>query len=412
MPHVEGLTEIAVVVLFALGGGLVLSYFKKPAIIGYIVAGALLGPSGFSIIQNREAVSSLAELGVLLLLFLIGVELNLRSFRETWLATLSCVLLQVLGCLGLVFFVGYAFAWSFGTVCLLSFILALSSTAVSIKLLEEIGELKTETGRLTISILIAQDLIFVPMILALRALGDGGFEWLMILKVFLAMGLLFVFIYYLSRKERLHIPYLAEATFNRDLMPLLGLAFCFGAAALSGLFGLSAAYGAFLAGLFLGNSAERHEIIEVTHPIQTVLVMVFFLSIGLLVDVVFIWHNIGKIAILLLILFFAKTGLNVLILRMLRQPLAFSFLSSLILAQIGEFSFVLATTGRDMHLINEEGYKLVISLTVMSLVFSPVWMECSRKLQENDAPCPDKNPIGSFYFRIKEKLLHYVRKGV
>lgn len=375
------LTGIALVALAALAAGLLLTRLKQPAVLGYVLAGVILGPSCFSLIENRESVSLLAELGVLLLLFSIGMELNLRAFREVWIISVGCVLLQVLGSLGMIFIASFLFHWSLGTTLLIGFIIALSSTAVSVTMLENVGELKTAVGRLTISILIAQDLAFVPMTLIIRSFGDQGFDYMTVLKLIISIVVLVVLILYLSRKERVHIPVVERAARHREIFPILGLAFCFGAAALAGLFGISAAYGAFLAGMILGNTAERHRIIKVTHPTQSILLMVFFVSVGLLMDLEYIYTHFMMVATVLLVVFICKTALNVTILKFLGQPLATAFLSSLMLAQIGEFSFVMATIGMQVHILDPSTSRLVIAVTALSLLFSPIWMETARRLR-------------------------------
>lgn len=378
------LTEIAFVVLGALGFGLIFQRLKQPAALGYVLAGIMLGPSFLSLIENRDAVNALAELGVLMLLFLIGIELNLRSFRQVWAVSFQCVLLQIFGCFGAIYITSFLFGWSIGTALLIGFIVALSSTAVAVKMLEESGELHSDTGRLTIGILIAQDLLFIPMILIVRGIGSGVFDMMILLKTVLSIVLLLGLVLYLSKKERTHIPLLKTASSSNDILPLLGLFFCFGAAALSGVVGLSASYGAFLAGLILGNTAERQQIIRVTHPVQSILIMVFFLSVGLLLDVDFLMQNIMQIMLLLIILFLCKTALNVGILKLLGQRFSISFLSSLFLAQLGEFSFLLSGVGREVNLLTDNDTKLVISLTVLSLMISPLWMIAARRAQKFD----------------------------
>lgn len=375
------LTSIAVVALGALASGFVFTRFKLPAILGYLFAGVVLGPSGFSLIENREGVALLAELGVLMLLFIIGLELNLRAFREVWLVSLGCVAFQILASVGMMLLASLVFKWGWGTTLLIGFITALSSTAVSVTMLEETGEMKTKTGKLTISILIAQDLAFVPMTLMIRSFGGEGFAYTTIIKLILAIAFLVAIIFYLSRQERVKIPFVKRMSKNKDLFPLMGLAFCFGGASLSGLAGISAAYGAFLAGLILGNTAERHHIMKVTHPTQTTLLMVFFVSVGLLLDLDYLSAHFFKVMMLLLLVFVCKTALNVSILRVLGQDLPTAFLSSLMLAQIGEFSFVLTTIGKSVGLLDEDSLKMVISLTVLSLMFSPIWQIAIRRLQ-------------------------------
>ncbi|MBI2706782.1 MAG: cation:proton antiporter [Proteobacteria bacterium] len=378
------LTEIAIVVTAALTGGIFLEKLKQPAILGYILAGVILGPSVFGFIENREMVSFLAELGVLMLLFVVGMELDLRSFVKIWPIAVGCILLQVVGGLCIAFPLAHLFHWPLNLALLLSFVFALSSTAVSVKILDTIGELKTETGRLTIGILIAQDLAIVPMILIVRSLqphNELGI-FLMLTKIIVSIGLLAVLVWYLSRRERLPLSFLKMAAGHTDLTPLIGLTFCFGAATIAGLSGLSAAYGAFLAGLVMGNSNKRQAIIERMTPIYSVLMMMFFLSIGLLLDLQFIWKNLGIVLMILLFITLGKTALNVSILHLLRQPWTVSFISGLVLAQLGEFSFLLSMVGQEVGIVDAYGNKLIVSLTVLSLMLSPLWMTAARRLHD------------------------------
>ena len=147
--------------------------FKQPAIIGYIVAGVILGPSGFQIIEETEAAKTLAELGVLLLLFLIGMELSLRAFKTVYKLASVIVLVQVVFSILVTSIIGIAMSWDWQQGILLGFVLAVSSTAVTVKVLADRGELRTHFGRITVGILIAQDLAVVAMLLVIEALNPN-----------------------------------------------------------------------------------------------------------------------------------------------------------------------------------------------------------------------------------------------
>jgi len=374
------LTEITLVIVAALAGGLGLAHLKQPPILGYILAGILLGPSGIGLIHSREQVALLAELGVLLLLFVVGMELSLRTFKKVWVVSTLCTIFQIATSLLITGLLSKFFGWSFGLSLLLGFVLSLSSTAVVVKMLESIGEMRTEAGQITIGVLIAQDLAIAPMILILRNLETQWYDITLLFKIILSIGLIVGLITYLGRRQRVRIPLTQIIAGEKDLTPLASLTFCFAAAAISGLIGLSAAYGAFLAGLVLGNTHERLIMLETTKPIQSILMMAFFLSIGLLLDTGFIWDNIGLVAFLLLILIMGKTTINIGILRLLQLPWSQAFLTGVVLAQLGEFAFLLSTVGHEAHIISEFDEKLVIGLTVLSLAFSPLWLTVARRL--------------------------------
>jgi len=376
------LTEITLVIVAALAGGLGLARLKQPPILGYILAGILLGPSGMGLIQSREQVGLLAELGVLLLLFVVGMDLSLRTFKKVWVVSTLCTVLQISASIIITGFLAKLFGWSFGLSLLLGFVLSLSSTAVVVKMLESIGEMRTETGQMAIGVLMAQDLAIVPMILILRNLEKPWYDPSLIFKIVLSIGLIAGLIVYLSRKQRVRLPLTKIIAGDKDLTPLASLTFCFAAAAISGLIGLSAAYGAFLAGLVLGNTHERLIMLETTKPIQSILMMAFFLSIGLLLDTSFIWDHLGTVLLLLLVLTIGKTAINISILHLLKLPWSQSFIIGVVLAQLGEFAFLLSTVGHETHIINDFGEKLIIALTVLSLALSPLWLTIARRLHD------------------------------
>ncbi len=378
----SNLTGIAVVTLAALTCGLILQRLRQPAIVGYLQAGAISGPPGFAIVGRGTEINTLAELGVLLLLFAIGMELSLRAFRRMWRLFLVATALQIGASTGVMLVLSTLFDWPLGLSVLLGFVVAISSTAVAIKVLEDLGELRTHTGRVTVGVLIAQDLAVVPMMLTIGALAEGGFHWFEPIRIVLSVAFLAWLIWFLSRGRKIHLPFSHWVGGHAELTPIATLVFCFGAAALSGLVGLSAAYGAFLAGLVIGNSHERQALIAVTKPIQSILMMVFFLSIGLLIDLGYLWRNLGQVMMLLFVVTVFKTALNVGILRVLGQPWPRAFLAGVMLAQIGEFSFLLALVGIDNGLIGPEYGRLVVAVTVLSLSLSPVWVVTARRLKD------------------------------
>ncbi len=375
------ITNIALVILIALVFGLGMTRLKQPPILGYIIAGLILGPSGLAFVESRDQVSILAEMGVLLLLFVIGIELNLRTFKKVWLVTSLATIFQIAICTAVTWIISYFLGWSSGLPILLGFITAISSTAVAVKMLDTIGEVNSEIGQISVGILIAQDFAIVPMILILRNYHNDLSILGLFSKLLLAIGIIVGLIYYLSQKQRVRIGFLADVIRQKDLLPLVSLAFCFAAAAISGLIGLSAAYGAFLAGLTIGNTHERSAVLDTVKPIQSTLIMVFFLSIGILMDVGFIYIHLATFILLLLLITVGKTAINIVILRFLQIPWSEAFLVGVVLAQIGEFAFLMASIGHESKIINEFGEKLILSLTALSLLFSPIWMTLARHLK-------------------------------
>lgn len=374
------LISLAAVILVALLCGLVLTRLRQPALVGYLLSGIVLGPSGFGLVHTREPISFLADLGVLLLLFLVGMELSLRSFRAIWGVALAAAGLQILGATAIMWLFAVALGFPFAVAVLLGFVVAVSSTAVSVKMLESLNILRTQVGQMTVAVLIAQDLAIVPMMLVLGLFaGDGNLSggfFKIVLSILLLAGL----VWYLSRRSRIRLPLSGLLARSPELRPLYGLTLCFGAATLTGLLGLSAAYGAFLAGLAVGNSSARQILLRSVQSVQDILIMVFFLSIGLLIDLDFVWQNIGTILLILFVITVIKTGLNIGILVLLREPWPHAFITGVLLAQIGEFSFLLGGVGRDSGLIDAAGFQLIVTITAFTLIVTPLWLATARRL--------------------------------
>ena len=381
MPDAVELTGIALVAVGALLCGIVVTRLRQPAVIGYIFAGVLLGPSGFAFVANRDQIAVLAELGVLMLLFLIGMELSLRGFARVWRIAIMTAVLQVAISVGFVVLLAQFFNWSLALTLMIGFAVSLSSTAVAIKILEDIDELRTESGRTAVGVLIAQDLAVVPMLLVIDGLAENGsIDLFTAGKIVLAIGFLALLIRFLSGRRRIRLPFSHAIGGNADLTPLTALAYCFAAAAASGVMGLSPAYGAFLAGLLIGNSTERAAVHNATQPIQSILLMVFFLSIGLLIDLAYIWANLGTVLSLLFVVVVLKSAMNVGVLHLLGQPWQRAFLAGVVLAQIGEFSFVILAAGSAAGIVDSDGYRLFVSVIALNLTLSPLWLNAARRL--------------------------------
>lgn len=263
--HHPELTAAALVALAALMCGVVMTRFRQPAIVGYILAGVVLGPSGLALVSNRDAIGTLAEFGVLMLLFVVGIELDIRRFVQGWRVALFTTAIQIAGSVGTALLLRQALGWSFGLAMVLGFAVAVSSTAVVIKMLESSGDLDKPVGRSVIGILIAQDMAVVPMMLFLGGLERKGIMPMDLFKVVFSVVFL-VALFWLLLRRKLRLPISERLARSGELGPLSALVWCFGAAALSGLMDLSPAYGAFLAGVVIGNSAQRETILKNAAP--------------------------------------------------------------------------------------------------------------------------------------------------
>ena len=378
----DSLTDIAIIILVALAAGLVSERLRQPPVLGFILAGVLLGPSAFALVQDREQIEILAEMGVLMLLFLVGIEMPTTSFRRVWKTALSAAIGQVAISLTLTTIIAFLFSIPLATAIVFGFIVTLSSTAVVIKLLNGMNITASPPGQLIVGILVAQDLIFIPMILVVGILaehGSGdGISMLDIARVILSIILMVMLLYLLNRKGSIHLPLQKVAARQQELKIIRAVAMCFGSAALSGLAGFSAAYGAFLIGIVVAHSDERQSMLNTVRPIEILLMMMFFLSIGLLIDLGYIIENWLTVLVALSIVMIVKTILNIFLLRIIGEPWHHALMAGFLLAQIGEFSFLINKAAENGGLISSQQSILIITTTALSLTMTPIWLACAR----------------------------------
>jgi len=351
--HTEALAALALLLAAAVICGLVMARLRMPAAAGFILVGVALGPSGAGLIQPSVPIETMADLGVLMLLFIIGMELRLQAFRKLLPMALGVTVVTIaLITSSLWLFTQYVHGEVLGGV-VIGFMLSISSTAVAMKMMAEADEKNSPAGRMATAILVAQDLAVVPLLLITNGLGAQvhqsviGIAW----RLALALGLLVGFIALLTRIKSFRFPLDAYLLKDFDVGTLGIVGLCFAAAALSGWIGLSPALGAFLCGLLVGHSTLRRAAENMAAPVQSILLFVFFLSVGLLIDLHFLREQMWVIL---------------------------AVQTSLFLSPVGEFSFVIASAGLTVSALSEAGHKLAIAVIAMSLLASPIWFLAAR----------------------------------
>lgn len=381
MEHSEALVRLAVVAVAAAVSGLGFLYLRQPVLVGFMLAGVVLGPTGIGLISGNAEVALFAELGVLLLLFVVGLEISLRSLKRVLRVVFLCALAQAAVAVSVTLLLGWLLSWPLPRSVLIGFVLSLSSTAVGVKLLEQLGAARTELGRVTVGVLVAQDLLMIPMLIIVASLGGEGTLGVdSLVDIVIAIAGLAVLIWGLSRRDKIRLPFSDAVSRSSDAGPLAALAFCLAFAAAATLLGVPASYGAFVAGLILGASTLRRATLRVSVPIQSLLMMVFFLSIGLMVDVPFILSKAGVVFGLLVLVLPLKTLVNLVVLRGLGVAPREAIVASMTMAQLGEFGFVLTAAGVGVGAISSEGYQIALSVIALSLAASPLWALTSRRI--------------------------------
>lgn len=345
-----------------------------PSIVGFLLAGVLLGPHELGFIKDTVTIQTFAEIGVILLLFTIGLEFSLSRSLKMKTEVFGIGGLQVLIAVALTALISYSWLGTANTAIFIGFLVALSSTAIVMKLLSERAELESPHGRISVGILIFQDLCVVPFMLLIPIMSVGGGEPLTVILA-LAKALGIIALVLLSARWLVpNILHQIVHTRSHELFVITILILCFGTAFITSEFGLSLALGAFLAGLVISDSEYAHETISVILPFKDSFSGLFFISIGMLMNVSFFLKNLFLIFLIVFGIIIIKWLSVFFSVSLTGRPVRTSIQSGVNLAQIGEFSFVLALAGLSSGLITDRMYQTFLSASILSMLLTPLMM--------------------------------------
>lgn len=368
----------ALVILFL---GLVMHGLRQPHVVVYLLAGVVLGPTGLGLIREADTVSRMGAFGVDLLLFFVGMEVSPRRLLASWKVTIVGTLIQIAASLGCVFAVGLTLGWRLERIVLLGFVISLSSTAVVIKMLQNLGETKSRIGQAVLGILLAQDLALVPMLIVIGSLGGEHLDALTVARQVFGGLLVLSFFAWLARRDELHLPLGKRLREDHELQVFAAAVICLGLAFFTGMLGLSTALGAFLGGIVVGMARETDWVHRSLEPFRVVFVALFFVSVGMLVDLEFLSSSWRQVVLLLVLVFVTNTVINTGVLRAFGSSWGDSFYGGTLLSQIGEFSFVLAAVGLQAGMVSQFAYKATVLVIALSLLLSPAWVAAVRRFQ-------------------------------
>jgi len=376
------LLDVLLLLSAATAFGILCACLRQSPIIGYLAAGTLLGPNALEIVSSRDEVAILAELGIALLLFTIGLEFSWRRLMGLGRTAIGSGFFQVLVTISLVATVCILLGKPMRTSLTLGAIVALSSTACVLRLLVSRAEIESHHGRHALGILLVQDAAVVPLVLLVAILSgsggliDAGWSLARVLGgAIVLIGCLYVLLQYLMPR----LLRLETLRHSRDLPILVAIVVGLGAAWASHQFGLSPALGAFVAGMLLAASPFATQVRADISSIQTLLVTLFFGSIGMLGDPVWLVQNLGLVLVVVAAIIVGKTLIVWAILRILGLAHESALMTGLCLAQVGEFSFILAMSAHG-SLISDDLLRLLVSATIISLFMTPYLVSTAPRL--------------------------------
>ena len=375
----EFLGPLALIFLAALGAAYVLHRLGQPPLIGFLLAGVILGPFGLGLVRNLEVVEALADLGVVLLLFTVGLELSLGNLRRLGKIVWIAGPIQVAVTIALVYIVAAAGGYPGSRGLFFGYLVALSSTAIVLKLLMDRREMDSAQGKALVGILIFQDLAVVPMLLSLPFLVGGATRGLV--PVLLGVAKTAATAAALLLAARVLVPRVMRAlvgTRHKEIFVVAILFLVLGSALATSRAGLSAALGAFLAGLVLSESEYGHQAMADIAAFRDAFNAVFFVSIGMLFDPRVVVHEPFFVLVLLALILVWKTFAGGAAVLTLGYGLRVATVVGLSLAQIGEFSFVLLRQGRSVDLISAAAYQTFLAAAIVTMIATPFLSEASH----------------------------------
>jgi CPA2 family monovalent cation:H+ antiporter-2 len=366
LPDITVVFGLAVVVI------LVCHRFKIPALVGMLLTGVLCGPHGLGLVRSAHDVEILSEIGVILLLFTIGLELSLADLSRLRRPVFYGGSAQML--LTWAVFFGLALFWGFsgGAAVLMGMLAALSSTAIVLKTLQERAEMEAPHGRVSLGILVFQDLLAVPMMLAVPLLAGRTIGFTNSIVFTVAKGaLVLTLLVVASRKLMPALMLSIVRTRSRELFLMAALGLCLAVSLITASIGLSLSLGAFLAGLLLSGSDYRENVHEAVLPFKDVFTALFFISIGMLLNVALAFEHLADILTVAVLLLCIKALVAAAATRILGYPTRTAVLVGLALCQVGEFSFILAKAGYGRGVISEHFYQLFLAASILTMVLAP-----------------------------------------
>ncbi len=370
--HFELFEELIVVLALAVGIILLFRRFRLPGVLGFIIAGMIAGPHGLGWVAAVEEVETLAEMGVIFLLFVIGMEFSLKKLASIGVTVFVGGSLQALLTTAFVTGVGRLLGLSLPAAVFTGFLITLSSTAIVLRILQEKGRMDSPFGRASAAILIFQDILVVPMMLLTPMLAGRSKDIGHDLLVLALKMLLLVAVVYLA--GRFGVPRLLRTVSkgrNKELFLITIVVLCFAAAWGTSALGLSLALGAFFAGLIISGTDQAYHATGIVQPFHELFMSFFFVSIGMLVDPALFAEHPFLVLGLALVVVVVKVAATFLSVWVLRQPVRTALLTGLALFQVGEFSFVLATVGIGMGLLSREHHQLFLAVSILTMGATP-----------------------------------------
>ena len=365
------LRDLVILIAVALPVVLLAHRLRIPSVVGFLISGIAIGPTALGLVRETQEVATLAEIGVVLLLFAVGLELSLSRIVKMGRMVLQGGAMQVLGTLVAVLLTMLAMGEDWRQGALFGALIALSSTAIILKVYAERGELDSSYGRAVVAILLFQDLCVVPLMLLLPLLGTAGGDGAaivrnIVLAIAVTSALLIVGRWVVPRLLARIVEFR-----NQEIFTLVVVAIGLGSAYLTSSFGLSLALGSFLAGLIISESEYGLQALSDILPFRDTFSGIFFISVGMLLDLDYVAAHALPVVGLAVGIVVLKAAIASMVVRVVRRSMRIGMVAGLGLAQVGEFSFILASAAVAAGILAPDRYQLFLGAAIVTMLIAP-----------------------------------------
>lgn len=357
-----------------------LKKLKQPYLIAYVLAGMVLGPHVTGIFSAPENIASLGEVGILLLMFFLGVEIDIPDNKNLLQKPLTAQGIKTIMGFLFAFFIGQWLGWHAGNVLLLTILLVFNSTAVVSEFLRSNNELYTATGKTVLNMLLLQDIMIGPAFTVFQFMNTDDVTVERMVTAIAVCVLIFLLLKAIRNRNLFQLRLFRDMKDDHELQVFTGTFICLGFALLASFAGLTPAIGSFIAGIYIGRIHAFHWLENVLRPFKIFFVALFFVSVGLMLDLVYIREHYAFILLMGAVVLLINSLLTAIVFRCLRFPRKDSVYAGALLSQTGEFGLLACSLAYRLQIIDQDFFKSALAITGLSLLLSTIWMTALRKM--------------------------------
>jgi CPA2 family monovalent cation:H+ antiporter-2 len=358
---------------------LILRRFHQPYLIAYILAGIILGPHVTGVFSSTSDIASLGEIGILLLMFFLGIEINIPDKRNYLRIPLIAQVIKTMLCLLFSLAIGKWLHWNVGNIVLLTILFVFNSTALVSEFLRKNRELQTFTGKIVLNMLLLQDIMIGPVLTFFQVLGNHKPEPLKIIAALTACLLILLLLRAIRNRDLLQPAFVKEMQRDHELQVFAGAFICLGFALLASAAGLTPAIGSFMAGIYIGRTSVFHWLENTLHPFKIFFVALFFMSIGLSLEMPYIISNYKNIIVLAFFVLVINSLLSAIVFKIIGISWSQSIYVGALLSQTGELGLLACSLAHELNIVDDNFFKDALAITGLSLLCSTIWMAILRR---------------------------------